>query len=232
MENIKVVCTRKLKSDILKQASAKDFDITDTDYLSITYNRNDALYNKSIASKNPLFITSVHAIKSIKKFYSNSLSSHKKIQCFCIEGSTSQLALEEGYDIIATEPSALSLAATILAHGIKHIIYPCGNIRNNSVQNFFKQNAIDCEEFLVYEKKLLNIKSGVFDAIMFFSPSQIDAFLLGNTLPQNIPAFCIGSTTAEHLKNKKHINIHISPNTSQESMFISLMDYYKKQKAI
>lgn len=42
-------------------------------------------------------------------------------------------------------------------------------------------------------------KVGNLDGVLFLSPSQIDAFFAVNTLPENVPAFCIGNTTARYL---------------------------------
>ena len=84
---------------------------------------------------------------------------------------------------------------------------------------------IACE---VYQKKQLKKKVGQFDGVLFFSPSQFDAFIAANELKPDIPAFCIGRTTATHVAKFNHKNIIVSKQASEEAILKSVYNFFKK----
>jgi len=229
MKNVNVICTRKLDKTLVEYAAKKGFSIYDIDFLNISYIENEFFAKELVNNDTPLFITSVHAIKSILKFYSI-IVLPKKIKCFCIGKKTSSLAIANGFEVVGAAPTALQLAEVVLKSNIKSIIYPCGNIKNVELHKFYSEKKIECREFVIYEKQLLNISVPKFDAIMFFSPSQIDAFLLSNSLKADVPVFCIGKTTAKYFKNHKSINI--CEISTQENMVQLVLNYYKKEKSL
>ena len=229
MKNVNVICTRKLDKALVEYAATNGISINDIDFLDITYIENELFTKELVNADTPLFITSVHAIQSILKFYPT-LVSAKKIKCFCIEGKTSALAIANGFEVIDSAPSALQLADVVWRSNIKSIIYPCGNIKNDELHKFYSEQKIECKEYVVYKKQFLSISIPKYDAVMFFSPSQIDAFLLSNNLKEDVPVFCIGKTTAKRLKNHKSINI--CEISTQENMVQLAINYYKKEKSI
>jgi uroporphyrinogen-III synthase len=65
-------------------------------------------------------------------------------------------------------------------------------------------------------------------AALFFSPSQVDAFIETNPDYYEQPSFCIGETTGNYLKEKGFTKIHISEQKSEASVIDLLINYFTK----
>ncbi|TXI66839.1 MAG: hypothetical protein E6Q46_04305 [Flavobacterium sp.] len=102
----------------------------------------------------------------------------------------------------------------------------CGNIRRNTIPDFFQQNKIAYMEIVVYETKLKphQIKEP-FDGVLFFSPSGVNSFLEKNSLKNRI-CFCIGTTTAKALENRTK-NIVIASQPTVDNVINEVIKYYK-----
>jgi uroporphyrinogen-III synthase len=99
------------------------------------------------------------------------------------------------------------------------------------LKEILSENAIKVTELEVYQKVLTPIKiEQTIDAVLFFSPSQIDSFKMQNDLPIDTPAFCIGNTTADYLKSKKHINCMVAKNQSVKSVIETAITYFLKHE--
>ena len=76
----------------------------------------------------------------------------------------------------------------------------------------FDKNDVNVQELTVYRTEWtpLSIRTP-YDAIVFFSTSAVDSFLINNKLDPEMPFFTLGKTTATYLKKKvKAQNVHIS----------------------
>ena len=108
----------------------------------------------------------------------------------------------------------------------KTFTFFCGNIRRNTIPNYFKENQIAFEEVIVYETETHSKAiSEKFDGILFFSPSAIESFLEKNEL-KNETCFCIGTTTAKALENKTK-NIQIASKPTVEDVIDQVIQFYK-----
>lgn len=81
----------------------------------------------------------------------------------------------------------------------------------------------------VYEKIPRPRKIEQFDAILFWSPSQVDALLLENSLFPETLIFSIGNTTTTHLKRLRYQNIITIPESSEESMIATVIAHFTQQ---
>jgi uroporphyrinogen-III synthase len=108
----------------------------------------------------------------------------------------------------------------------KTFTFFCGNIRRNTIPNFFKEKQIAFEEVIVYKTKTHSKAiSENFDGILFFSPSAIASFLEKNEL-KNETCFCIGTTSAKVLENKTK-NIVIASKPTLEHVIDVVIQFYK-----
>ena len=187
------------------------------------------IQTKSVVFETPqlndyLIFTSKEAVKSVLK--SNIKNVHY-ISCLCVGSKTRSFLEKKGFTVLESADYAEELIQIIESkYKTNSFTFFCGNIRRNTIPDFFQQNKIAYNEMVVYETKLKphQIKEQ-FDGVLFFSPSGVNSFLEKDSL-ENKTCFCIGTTTAKALENKAK-NIVIAPQPTVESVITEVIKYYK-----
>lgn len=215
----KIVATKKLPKALKAKLSDAGIELVEKNFIQ----------TQSIPFETPqlndyLIFTSKEAIKSIlKSDVKDVLSKY----CFCVGSKTRSFLEKKGFTVIESADYAENLIQIIEAkYSNNSFTFFCGNIRRNTIPDFFQQNKIAYNEIVVYETKLKphQIKEP-FDGILFFSPSGVNSFLEKNSL-ENKTCFCIGTTTAKALENKTK-NIIITDKPLVENVIKEVLKYYK-----
>ena len=216
----RLLSTKKLSKALKKKFSDAGMELVEKNFIQ----------TKSISFETPqlndyLVFTSKQAVKSVlKSDVKNVLSK----SCLCVGSKTKKFLEKKGFTVNESADYADDLIQ-IIDSKYKDISFTffCGNIRKNTIPNYFQENKIAYNEFVVYETKLKphQIKKP-FDGILFFSPSGVNSFLENNTL-ENKMCFCIGTTTAKALENKTE-NIVIASQPTVENVINEVIHYYKR----
>jgi uroporphyrinogen-III synthase len=225
-EFINIASARILKPELKQKALELGFKINDYDLLKYSYSQNLQQYITSGQSM-PFVFTSVHGVKALVDFADKSGLSFKGKEAYCIKGQTSERADKAGFAVKATAIDGKTLAQQILDHQEAAVMHFSANIRRDELKHILTENGVKYHVCEAYHKEKCAVKFEPFDAVMFFSPSQIDVFFEKNELDANTPAFCIGETTAGHLASFQHKSIIIAGQPSVESVLESVFNYYK-----
>ena len=68
-----------------------------------------------------------------------------------------------------------------------------------------------------------------FDAVLFYSPSGIESFLVLNNLDNETVYCCIGNTTAQALKEARNtVTIILPESSTPQSMLSALSNHFQK----
>lgn len=172
-----------------------------------------------------LVFTSKEAVKSVLK---SDVKNVHSISCFCVGSKTRNFLEKKGFIVLESADYAEELIQIIESkYKTNSFTFFCGNIRRNTIPDFFQQNKIVYNEIVVYETKLKQhqIKEP-FDGVLFYSPSGVNSFLKKNSL-ENKTCFCIGTTTAKALENKTN-NIIIASQPTVENVITEVIKYYKR----
>ncbi|MEC8831525.1 MAG: uroporphyrinogen-III synthase, partial [Bacteroidota bacterium] len=136
-----------------------------------------------------------------------------KFHAFCVGEKTKSLLEEKGLKVMEMAKNASELAKNIVEkYQSESFLFICGNKRRDELPKILTKNNVQYKELEVYQTNP-NLKAFQrdFDGIMFFSPSGIRSYLMGNTLG-NSTMFCIGNTTAsEAQKHSKNIIVANKP---------------------
>jgi uroporphyrinogen-III synthase len=224
----RIISTRKMNEQDKQQALSHGFLIADQDFLSFDYLSNDPLADAVKNMPQACVFTSQHAVKAVINISNAYQTELKGKDCFCIEGTTKQLALKHGFNVIGEAGNSAALAAVILAKHQDEIVFFSGNLKREELVKILTENHVKVHEHVVYHKSLIPLKiQEHYEGIMFFSPSQIDAFSAANHLPKETPAFCIGSTTGDYLNLKGHENILVAEQKNITSVLNKIYEYYQ-----
>jgi uroporphyrinogen-III synthase len=201
---------------------AHNLHINDVDFLQLEYLPNAF----SLATLDaPLVFTSAHAVAAFERI----IGSGARFTCYSIGGNTNMRALQAGFHVLAHAQHGEALARLIAEKREKKVIHLCGDMRRPELHETLAAAGVLVQEIVVYTKLLQPKKVENFDAVMFFSPSQVDAFLQANQLPDSIPAICVGNTTANHLKTKGFAHVIVAQNPDEESVIQAVIGYFNSK---
>ncbi len=216
----RILSTKKLSKALKKKFSDAKIELVEKNFIQ----------TKSISFETPqlndyLVFTSKQAVKSILK---SDVKNVHSISCLCVGSKTRNFLEKKGFTVIESADYAEDLIQIINSkYKSNSFTFFCGNIRKNTIPNYFQQNKIAYNETIVYETKLKprQIKEP-FDGVLFFSPSGVNSFLEKNSLENRI-CFCIGTTTAKALENRTK-NIVIASQPTVENVITEVIKFYKR----
>jgi uroporphyrinogen-III synthase len=215
-----ILSTKKLSKALKKKFSDAKIELVEKNFIQ----------TKSISFETPqlkdyLVFTSKQAVKSVLK---SDLKNVHTISCLCVGSKTKKFLEKKGFIVIESADYAEDLIQIIDSkYKSNSFTFFCGNIRKNTIPDFFQQNKIAYNEIVVYETKLKphQIKKQ-FDGVLFFSPSGVNSFLEKNSL-ENKMCFCIGTTTAKALENRTK-NIVVASQPTVEHVINEVIKFYKR----
>jgi uroporphyrinogen-III synthase len=135
--------------------------------------------------------------------------------------------------IFSGNKTASDLEPFFLKHKNEKFLFPCSNIRNDSVPNIMKKNGIFLTEAIIYETvpaDLSDLTEVFYDMICFFSPSGVHSLI--HNFPEwkqnNTRLAAFGPTTAKAIKDLG-LKLDIeAPLPNAPSMVGALELYIKK----
>ena len=195
-----------------------DFSFINLDILS--------LYLTKSNDYSGIILTSPRAVEACSRALQMSSTDEEKrkicltLTCYCVGPSTRQQASHVGFRPVDCDAgNAEKLAKYIIESkaDIKSLLYPCGNLRRDTLSVKLKAERISLQEIVVYEtvkcktirediEKIIDLH-GEPQYLVYFSPSGVqytaDLFDSGVLQLKNIKIIAIGSTTEGELKERK-----------------------------
>lgn len=178
--------------------------------------------------ENNIIVTSKKGVVSLLK--KKLLNDLKTKNWFCVGEKTNVFLTENGIKPIEIGQNAAELAQKIVKRDKnKRYTYFCGNLKREELFTILNEKDVELNEIEVYQTHFNNKKiSGVFDGILFFSPSGIKSYLKQNKIDKEI-LFCIGNTTAKEAKKHSN-NIIISNKPTVENSIVQVVKYAKQTR--
>lgn len=216
----RILSTKKLSKALKNKLSDAKIELVEKNFIQ----------TKAVVFETPqlnafLVFTSKEAVKSVLKSKTKNVLSKS---CLCVGSKTKSFLEKKGFTVLESADYAEELIQIIESkYKTNSFTFFCGNIRRNTIPDFFQQNKIAYNEIVVYETKLKRhqIKEP-FDGVLFYSPSGVNSFSEKNSL-ENKTCFCIGTTTAKALENKTN-NIIIASQPTVENVITEVIKYYKR----
>lgn len=234
-----ILFTRTI-DDIYKQKLATvGFEVIQHNLLTINAlsNATEVILNELPHFKNLVF-TSQHAVRIFfDVLNAHHIALNNSVKIFSTSGETKNILEKYGYSPTLSAHSAEPLAHLMLekidfisvtASGERQegVYFICGNLSLPILPNILLENGVFLKKIMVYEtvNHPLSIDSFLtskkaFDAVVFFSLSAADAFLMNNKLEKTTTVFTLGATTAQYIKEKTGIkSIFMAEKPTIESL--------------
>lgn len=198
----KVLFTKEISSEFLKQHLSQEIDFDIFNFLEIKINSEEriiplldnSIYNYLITSQN-----SVEAIKNL----------NLKGNFYVVGQKTAEKLIQNNFKVEITKNYASELAEFILENeSPEEWIFFCGSNRRDELFDKLIPKGHSIQEIQCYESNPVchNLNGKEFDAIAFFSPLGVKSYLEKNKISCETLLFSIGKTTSEeieiHTRNK------------------------------
>ncbi len=222
-----IACTRVIDTHLKQEAFNRGFIVEDKDVLHIELLDSVELVDVLKNNTSPLIFTSQYGVMAVVELIKKHQLSLVQQEAYCISGKTAKRATEAGFTILETAPNSELLAAKIAALKPNSALLHLGaNLALTNWKTFLDTHHIQVQTMEVYHKTIQAQTFEKADAVLFFSPSQIDGYLKSNALSPTTPAFCIGETTAKHLLQTQHKNTHVATEPSEQALFNHVYQYF------
>jgi uroporphyrinogen-III synthase len=231
MAKYKVLSTKILKASLVDQVKGKGIEFLQQDFIATKPIEAIEENIRSLLSKQNLVFTSANAVNIVTKVFKEFPEVRRLHKIFCLAGKTKQSLLENGFEenkIAGEGENATALAKEIIRHGVKDIVFFCGNRRREELPSILKSAGVTVNELAIYttSETSLVISDGL-DAILFFSPSGVNSFFTSNKIKESAVCFTIGQTTADAVKQHTTNKIIISKDPSQEAITEAVITYFQ-----
>ena len=201
----------------------QNIGITMSDFVTIKFNRLKPAIVKNTLEH--VIIPNQNSVDAILDSFDSSQLNFKNI--YCIGRRTKRLIEKRIGKVTHSENSEEKLAKYLAEHlpAESNTTYFCGNRRSNTLPDHLTKNKKDLNEIVCYKTILSSNKiEENINAIIFYSPLDIESYLQQNTAT-DIPVFCVGEATT--LEAKKHFkNITTAKIPTAESVLKSVNEFF------
>lgn len=184
----------------------------------------------------PWIFTSQYAVKAITSVLKSDIQLPQPPEVFAVGDKTKEILQKLGLQakVPRENQNAEGLSRLILSESHSDtFIYFCGNRTLGTIQKELEEQARTVIESEVYETVLLPVElpGEPVEAILFYSPSAVEAFAEGNGFSEDLPhLFAIGPTTAKSLQKQTRQKIFISPKPDT-NVFLRYVSRILKNKS-
>ncbi len=212
-----ILFTRTIDETSKNRLTAAGIDVLESNVLTINAlpTASDDILN-AFADFTNLVFTSQHAVRIFFDILNeNHIVLPPSVYLFSTSGETRKSIEKHGYSPTLSAPAAEPLAHLMLekADLSLGLHFIGGTLSLPILPDILTQNNIAVTKIVVYETLLAdeqNIKGKLitrsFDAVVFFSLSAADAFLMSHRLNNPTLVFTLGKTTADYVRHKTGIN--------------------------
>lgn len=216
---VTILSTKTLRPGLVDKAAVYGVTILEKDFI-----KTEAVPFWYAADNPSCWVfTSANAVHSV--IPSELLVQSKQIAS--ISGETKKALNEHNVVVDFEAENAAALAEKLVQANILSVVFFCGNLHRNELPEILKESGIQVKKIIVYHTTLApEPVTDDFEAVLFFSPSGVDSFLVLNKIPTTACCFCIGPTTARHLASKVSTQTYTAATPSQEALIDLVIDHY------
>ncbi|XP_059048791.1 uroporphyrinogen-III synthase-like [Achroia grisella] len=242
----KVVLFKSASEDYERAFTENNYQVVFVEPLRFSFINLDALKDKlALNEYEGLILTSPRAIDAVSKCWDPSKFVTWNMKKVYTVGpvSSQKITLSLGLEPLgSTAGNAENLAKLISNENTKtsKFLFPCGNLRSETLPNMLQMQEITIDSVTVYETKeneslkedLIALNEGDQDpcCMVFFSPSgceyihrQLQTF---NNKLSTLPHFAIGNTTAHKIENLGLEIAGVAAKPVPESVVESVNSYF------
>ncbi len=231
----KIFSTKILDKSVHKLLLLHGFDVEEVDAIAIEYEEELAIVEKALNGEfGAIIFTSSRGVDAISGLLQKHIARMQTTLICCIGYRTKEVIEELGLQVTVSADNASILAEKVSQLSVSSVLYICGNLASQDMQNGLAKFDIVVDRLEVYNT-ILNypkLEMTDYEALLFFSPSGVRSIFQNNNIPKDALAVAIGSTTGRALQELEHQNIFISPRPDIEILLSSLKSHLEENHAV
>jgi uroporphyrinogen-III synthase len=227
--SIVILSTKKLKSSVAKRAADRGYDLIQYDFIKTVPLDDEDMSSRMAAIDEWLIFTSRQAVKIFATQLKSMEAPAPVYKIYCLQGETMKAVKKlTKSEICGTAKDAAALANLIVSERRSNAFsFICGKLRRDDLMQILTGHGIVVTEIQVYDTVLRGKRiEDQYQGIAFFSPSAVESYFQTNILAQDVPAFCIGKTTAAAFREHSHNKVVTADEPSQEMVMEAVHDYF------
>lgn len=190
---MKLLFTKKISKKELSILNPS-FEVITENFINISYQ-----YPSEIPKSNHFILTSQNGLESLINLFA---VDYLKDKFYYVVGEkTAQKLTHFSSNIQLVAQDVEELVEKLILTPENQFVYFCSNLRLDYLKHELENKKKNIQEIISYQTSFLPKKiENTFDAIVFLSPSGVDAYFLENSINENTQLFAIGNTTKEAIK--------------------------------
>ena len=235
MNNPHILVTRELDELSLQLAQKPGLHVVVEPMIRIEFLTETSGATAEIEARNfdAIAFTSPNAVKAFSDILWKEKIKVPQVKFFAIGDTTARhLKLLDVEVQVPQKNDAVQLAELILKNKCKKILFPCAEHHLEDLPQWLRMQHVDVQELIVYRTILLKKKVDLqhVQGVVFMSPSAVKSFFSANKLPEAVPVFVIGKTTAAELQKKFTGEIIISDKPDIGSIFEKVQAHFTQSR--
>ena len=202
-----ILATREIPKELAQKVTQSGIELRQKNFIVVSQKYNAESFGHSLNNPHTQarIFTSKNAVYSLQRLLSSKPRPIAPKKNFTVGIRATEMLAEMGVESNARADNAISLAQIIARNtDVKAVDFFCGNKSLDDLPEYLESKRIKVHKEIVYHTTMVHekIETDDLDGVLFLSPSAVYSFFKKNNLSVNVPAICIGATTAEavHLR--------------------------------
>jgi uroporphyrinogen-III synthase len=231
----RLLSTKILAPSLQAQLQAAGIELIEKEAISVTPCLDGAAWQKvlpALSGGSPVVVfTSSNAVNAVAPFLETLPNGTSHWQVFSIAGRTAEALKDLRLPTpLATAWNGKALAELMTQHHPIEVYFFCGASRRDELPQHLQAAGITVQEVIAYTTVATPFTAPQnLSGILFFSPSGVQSFFENNRLPEGLPCFAIGETTAAALHEQTSNTVVVSPLPTQEALLRTAIQFLNGQ---
>ncbi len=229
-----VFSTRILPKHFEEEIENAGIELQSKNFIKVEHIFNPSSFRERISNSdsNAWVFTSKNAVRSLNAL----LKSEPDLQIspkrtFTVGIKATEMLAELGIRSSVRSENALKLAQIIARNpDVKSVDFFCGNKSLDDLPEYLSSKNIRVHQEVVYQTELVHeeVETEDFNGAIFLSPTAAFSFFKKNKLKPEVPAICIGATTAEAVRLRSDNPRVSADEPTLEGVVSKVIEYFGK----
>lgn len=200
-----IFATRTLPEEETQRLLEAGFELEQKDFIKVRNDFDPDSFKAQLSQSESQarVFTSKNAVRSLKALLKDFPVEIPNKKTFTVGIKATEMLSELGIKSNVRSDNAIILAQIIARNAdVKEIDFFCGDKALDDLPEYLESKNIKVNKEIVYRTELSHevVDTENFKGLIFLSPTATFSFFKKNKVDPDIPAFCIGATTAEAVR--------------------------------